>query len=136
MSTEKKTREFSVDVPRWVGYDWQIGHVLRAIDQGQHEQAMNSMSTYSPAASSDFSKSNIKVGFATVKVTIADEQTILERTVDALRAEKAKARADAQAKATEIEGKIQKLLAIGHDASVLSKGGAVEIVEDDDDLPF
>lgn len=53
-----------------------------------------------------------RVGSARVIVTLNDEKDIFAAKVDALRKEKDKILGDAQAKATEIEGKIQNLLAI------------------------
>lgn len=52
------------------------------------------------------------VGEAQVTVTLPDHDTIIGNKVDALRAEKTRTLADAQLKATQIEGQIQSLLAI------------------------
>ena len=54
------------------------------------------------------------VGEARITVTLLDERTIVQGQVDVLRAEQAKVRADATAKATELERKIQQLLAIDY----------------------
>jgi len=53
-----------------------------------------------------------RVGKATVTVEIVDEKSIFENKVASLRAEKAQVMAKATAEATEIERKIQTLLAI------------------------
>lgn len=54
----------------------------------------------------------IKVGTAEVVVTLDDDDTVRENLVDSLRKEKSKVLAEAQAKATQIEDRIQSLLAI------------------------
>lgn len=53
-----------------------------------------------------------KVGVAVVEVDVFDQKEIIANKVDALREEIKTTRANAQAKVTEIEGKIQNLLAI------------------------
>lgn len=57
------------------------------------------------------------VGDCTITLEMGDEKKLIENKVDALKAEKARVLGDAQAKATSIESKIQKLLAITYEAS-------------------
>jgi hypothetical protein len=52
------------------------------------------------------------VGEATITVDIPDHDTLIGNKVESLRAEKQQILAEAQAKATQLEGQIQKLLAI------------------------
>jgi hypothetical protein len=54
------------------------------------------------------------IGDAEVTLTLFDEKTVILNKVDALRQEKDSIIAEAQAKATVIEGKIQNLLAISY----------------------
>ena len=56
-----------------------------------------------------------KVGTAVIEVTVDDEKDILANKVEALRAEQKKVIADAQLKLTQIERKIQELLAITYE---------------------
>lgn len=56
-----------------------------------------------------------RVGIARIVVEIVDEQRIVANKVTSLRAEKVKVVADATAKATEIERRIQSLLALPFD---------------------
>ncbi len=58
----------------------------------------------------------IKVGTAYVTVQLIDEKSVIANKVEALKSEKQKTLADAQAKATHIESQIQQLLAITHEA--------------------
>ena len=51
-------------------------------------------------------------GKATVTVTIFDQRTLVENTIESLRSQSANIRAEATAKCTQIEGQIQQLLAI------------------------
>jgi hypothetical protein len=53
-----------------------------------------------------------KVGAATIAVSIEDEQQIVENKIESLKAEKNSILAEAQMKATKIDGQIQNLLAI------------------------
>lgn len=53
-----------------------------------------------------------KVGMAEITVTMDDETQIIGNKVDALKAEKLRILGEAHAKATEIDGQIQNLLAI------------------------
>lgn len=56
-----------------------------------------------------------KVGIATIELELFDDKTVLANAVEALRAEKSKVLAEAQAKATRLDEKIQNLLAITHE---------------------
>lgn len=56
-----------------------------------------------------------KVGTATIELEIFDDKTVLANAVEALKAEKSKVLAEAQAKATRLDEKIQNLLAITHE---------------------
>lgn len=53
-----------------------------------------------------------KVGTATITVQIEDEEKIVENKIESLKAEKNSILAEAQMKATKIDGQIQNLLAI------------------------
>lgn len=61
-----------------------------------------------------------KVGKATVTVKLVDEKQIIENKVESLRTQKACVMAEATAQATEIERKIQNLLAISYDKATPS----------------
>ena len=77
--------------------------------QGDPLHAVNTLSFYG----SDMRNMGwTLVGEADITVHVVDEQELVANKVDALRAEKSKTLADAQMKATEIDSKIQKLLAI------------------------
>lgn len=56
-----------------------------------------------------------EVGQATIIVRVHEEQTIVHRQVEGLRAKIDYIRADAQAKITAVEAKINDLLAIGYE---------------------
>jgi hypothetical protein len=53
-------------------------------------------------------------GKAEITVTLVDRDTLVSNKVDSLRKELTKVRADAQVRANELEGQIQKLLAISY----------------------
>ena len=57
------------------------------------------------------------VGFAELVVTILPTEDMLSSAVDALKAQKQKVIADAEAESTRIESEIQKLLAISYEAA-------------------
>lgn len=59
-----------------------------------------------------------KVGTATITLDLISRDTMLANKVDALRAEQKKVRAEAAMRANEIDGQIQSLLAITHQAAV------------------
>lgn len=56
-----------------------------------------------------------RIGEATITLQIPDAQSLVDSKVEALRAQKQRVLADAQATATELESKIQKLLAITYE---------------------
>jgi len=56
------------------------------------------------------------VGTAEVTLHLVDERAVVENKVTSLRAEKERTLAEAHAKAVELEGQIQKLLAISYDS--------------------
>ena len=58
----------------------------------------------------------VYVGTAEVNIDAVDSKTLVENKVDTLKAERTKVLAEAQAKATAIEGQIQQLLAITYEA--------------------
>lgn len=58
-----------------------------------------------------------KVGTAQVTVTFFDRDTVVTEKISALRSELQTVRANAQLKAKEIEGEIQKLLAITNEVA-------------------
>lgn len=58
-----------------------------------------------------------KVGTAVITMEVVDKAAMVESKIESLRALQTKTIADAQAKSTEIEGQIQKLLAISHEGS-------------------
>jgi hypothetical protein len=58
------------------------------------------------------------VGEATITVDVPDQDALIGNKVESLRAEKQKVLAEAQAKATQLEGQIQKLLAITYTPAV------------------
>lgn len=58
------------------------------------------------------------IGNAEVTVELVDKNTLIDNKVSALRAEAANIRAEAAAKVTRIEGKIQQLLCIENNPSV------------------
>lgn len=60
------------------------------------------------------------VGWAEIKVEIMPVKSMLNSAIKALKTEKESVLAAAQKRATEIEGEIQKLLAITYDAEVRS----------------
>lgn len=63
-------------------------------------------------SSHDMSGCWVKVGTARIEVTLMQDDAIVTGAVAGLRAQQEKARADAEAKCTEIERQIQTLLAI------------------------
>jgi hypothetical protein len=60
-------------------------------------------------------------GDAELTVTVPDEKTLIDNKVKALREEAKTIRAEATAQVTRIEGQIQNLLAITHDAPLVSE---------------
>lgn len=58
-------------------------------------------------------------GDAEIIFTPVDRKTLIDNKVEALKAEAASIRAEAQAKVTRIEGQIQNLLAISYDAKTV-----------------
>lgn len=60
------------------------------------------------------------IGWAEIKVDVMPVKSMLTSAVETLKAEKETVLAEAQKRATEIEGEIQKLLAITYDAEVQS----------------
>lgn len=60
-------------------------------------------------------------GEAVISFTPVDRQTLVDNKVEALKAEAAAIRAEAQAKVTRIEGQIQNLLAISYDAKTVEE---------------
>lgn len=69
--------------------------------------------SYSPAAMER--QGWTRVGTAQVTIKFDEPKEILSKKVEALKVEKQKVLADAQAKSVEIERQIQTLLAIGYD---------------------
>lgn len=59
----------------------------------------------------------VKAGAATITIEVKDRDAMVESKIESLRAMQAKTLADAQARATTIEGQIQKLLAITNEVS-------------------
>lgn len=57
------------------------------------------------------------IGDVEMTVQVGDEKELIENKVESLKAEKAKVLSEAQAKATQLESKIQKLLAITYEAA-------------------
>lgn len=65
----------------------------------------------------DWSKDGYRfVGWAAISIQLLPSDTMLQSAVSALQAEKQAVIADAQRRATEIDGEIQKLLAITYEA--------------------
>ena len=77
--------------------------VLRSIHLSPHENMANHGWT--------------RVGTARVEVTLVGKDVMVENKIESLKAEKQKILADAQLKVTQIEEKIQNLLAISFDPS-------------------
>ena len=57
----------------------------------------------------------VRVGTAQVTIDLVDQSEMVANKVEALKAQKQRTLADAQAKATAIESQIQQLLAITHE---------------------
>jgi len=87
----------------------------------QTPEALEQVVTYytPPGSSIEYWESNgyTLVGTATITVEIADESAIYAAKVESLKAAKTQILAEAQAKATAIEGEIQKLLSITMEAA-------------------
>lgn len=77
-------------------------------DLREHGIGALKFSNYGGMASSGWTM----VGKATVSVEIPDERTLVENKVDSLKAEATKLRAETEARLTEIDRKINTLLAI------------------------
>lgn len=84
-------------------------------------EAINAVSFYDPGMHHETGQTRIPtgwtlVGHADIVIRTVDEQQMVENKVESLRAKKNEVLAAAQAQATEIEGQIQRLLAISYDA--------------------
>lgn len=82
-----------------------------------HSKAVEELLFYSPPHLEIWQELGYTlVGPATITVEIADKSAIYAAKVESLKAAKKQVLAEAQAKATAIEGEIQKLLAISFEA--------------------
>lgn len=59
-----------------------------------------------------------KIGEADIEVTLFSKEIVIRDSVDTLRKEQSKVRAEAESKVQHIEDRIQSMLAICYDASV------------------
>lgn len=83
------------------------------LSEGDPVAAIGRMTIYKPGNERKWiADGYTKVGEAEVIVHLIDRDTMVQHKVESLRAEKTKTLADAQAKATAIDGQIQSLLAI------------------------
>lgn len=73
-------------------------------------QVLNNLSYFNYSGMENYGWA--RVGTATITVEIEDEQQLIRNKIDALKSEKNAILGEAQAKATEIDGKINNLLAI------------------------
>jgi len=110
MATRTITAKTQAWLNEWSGPDDLIGDADRAI---------NKLSFYAaPDRKSWEAQGYTFAGHATITVEVADERELIDSKVESLRAQKTKVLGDAHAAATEIESKIQKLLAIGYAGEV------------------
>lgn len=79
-----------------------------AIQKNDHDSIVDSLAF----SNFDMSGQWTRIGEATITVEVPDENEIKQGMVESLKAERERVLADAQAKANEIEEKIQNLLAI------------------------
>lgn len=91
-----------------------LARLHNAIKSGDSD-AIVSILVYSNADMSTGERPWPRVGTATVEVAIMDEDGIRQGILGALKAERANVQAEAQKRITEIDGKIQDLLAISYD---------------------
>jgi hypothetical protein len=83
--------------------------------KADNDRAVSALSIFAPCHGNMGTLGYCLVGDATITIESVDEKTLVENKVDALKAEKAKVLGDAYARATELESKIQKLLAITYE---------------------
>lgn len=103
-------KEIRGTVPVWFSNDFYGPQHL----SGSAVEAINSLTLYDPGDHKP--KGWTLVGRAEIVITTEPVDTIVANKVEALREEKAAVLAEAQAKATSLETKIQQLLAISYDA--------------------
>lgn len=104
------SKTISIKTKAWLGRDGGPENLTP-------ERIVGAVTFYSPAGAGAYWKSlgYVFVGDAEITVTVIDEPSIVSNKIDALRATKTSVLAEAQAKATELESQIQKLLAISNE---------------------
>lgn len=100
-------RTITATVPAWItssSFD------PRKLIDGKADEIIGALNYYSLGDMTDLGW--VKCGTAEITLTIHDEKEIIGNKISALKAEKAAVLADAEAKATRIDGMIQELLCI------------------------
>lgn len=106
-------------VPAWFTNDYNGPELLK----GPAREAINAMVFVDTTEWSQDGKPPdgwTRVGTATITVELVDEEEMVANKIDSLRQEITRVRADAHAKETHLEGKIQQLLAITNDSGVVA----------------
>jgi len=98
-------RTFTIETDCWL-------MPYSGLDELTAEHAASALSFY---PFSDAPEGYCKVGRAAITITVGDEKEIIASKVESMRAEQKKVIANAQMKSTQIERKIQELLAITYE---------------------
>lgn len=98
-------RTITATVPAWITSN---SFDPRKLIDGKADEIISTLSYYSLTDMTDLGW--VKCGTAEITLTIHDEKEVIGNKISALKAEKAAVLADAEAKATRIDGMIQELI--------------------------